>query len=319
MRRACRSKPFTSLVAAVCVCVPLAAAQAPAPAPAPARQPAAARQPVAPAAAPAPASAQRTMVIPDERDAEEIRREFQRVLEKHPPALRRVLKLDPSLLQNPDYLAAYPALAGYLAQYPEVARDPAFFLSWVHVDDDERPLDARAQAIRIWENMFEAISVLVVMVTIIGALMWLIRSMIDYRRWSRLSRLQQDVHTKILDRFTSNDDLLAYMRTTPGQRFLESAPIALDGDAKPLAAPVRRILWSVQAGLVLLALGVGLQFVAARVPDDMSAPMATLGVLAIALGLGFGASAVAALVLSRRLGLLTPDHPAAVQEPAPRA
>ena len=316
MRRACRLNLFTSLVAAVCVCVPLAAAQDPA---TPARQPAAARQQAAPAAStPAPPSTQRTMVIPDERDAEQIRREFQRVLEKHPPALRRVLKLDPSLLQNPDYLAPYPALATYLGQYPEVARDPAFFLSWVHVEGDERPLDARAQAMRIWENMFEAISVFVVMATIISALMWLIRSLIDYRRWSRLSRLQQDVHTKILDRFTSNDDLLAYMRTTPGQRFLESAPIALDGEAKPLAAPVRRILWAVQAGLVLLALGVGLQFVAARVPDDMSAPMAALGVLAIALGLGFGASAVAAIVLSRRLGLLTPDHPAAAQEPATR-
>ena len=46
-----------------------------------------------------------------------------------------------------------------------------------------------------------------------------------HRRWSRLSKIQTDVHNKLLDRFTSNEDLLAYIQTPVGRKFLESAPI----------------------------------------------------------------------------------------------
>jgi hypothetical protein len=311
MRRACA---VLSIALAVCVCVPVAAqTQAPATA-----RPSAAQAVQAPVAPPVPPG-QRTMTVPDDRDADQIRHEFHRVLERHPPSLGRVLKLDPSLMQSAEYTAAYPVLASFLAQYPEVARNPAFFLSQIRIEPEDRPLDSRAQTLRFWENLFEGIAVFVVMATIISALMWLIKTLIDYRRWSRLSRLQQDVHTKILDRFTSNEDLLSYMRTTPGQRFLESAPIALDGsEARAVAAPIRRILWSVQAGVVLLSIGLGLQFVAGRVPDEMSGAMSALGVLGIAVGLGFGVSALVAVILTRRLGLLS-DHAPAVQEQAPRA
>ncbi len=62
-------------------------------------------------------------------------------------------------------------------------------------------------------------------------LTWLIRTFIDYRRWLRLTRIQTDAHTKLLDRLTSNEDLMAYIQSPSGRRFLESAPIALDGGA----------------------------------------------------------------------------------------
>ena len=45
-----------------------------------------------------------------------------------PPALQQVLRLDPSLLANQSYLEAYPALAAFIAQHPEVARNPTFFV-----------------------------------------------------------------------------------------------------------------------------------------------------------------------------------------------
>src|SRR5262245_65905388 len=45
-----------------------------------------------------------------EEDANQIREEFYRILEKYPPGVGRVLKLDPSLMSNQDYLATYPGL-----------------------------------------------------------------------------------------------------------------------------------------------------------------------------------------------------------------
>ena len=68
------------------------------------------------------------------------------------------------------------------------------------------------------------------------------------RRWNKLSKVQYEVHSKLLDRFTSNEDLLAYMQTPAGRRFLESAPIRCPTSRDRCGAPFSRILWSVQAG-----------------------------------------------------------------------
>ena len=54
-----------------------------------------------------------------------------------------------------------------------------------------------------------------------------------------------------MDRFTANEDLLAYMQTPAAQRFLESAPLSLEAPSRPVGAPLSRILWSVQVGVVL--------------------------------------------------------------------
>jgi hypothetical protein len=76
-----------------------------------------------------------------------------------------------------------------------------------------------------------------------------------------------------------------------------------------MGAPLGRILWSGQAGLVLAALGIGLQMVAERVSGEVGEPLRVLGVLGISLGLGFVISAIISFVISRRLGLI--ETPAA--------
>ena len=56
---------------------------------------------------------------------------------------------------------------------------------------------------------------------------WLIRTTLEQRRWSRLSKIQAEVHSKLMDRFSSNDELLTYVQTPSGRRFLESGPSPL--------------------------------------------------------------------------------------------
>jgi hypothetical protein len=303
-------------VSALCLCAPVRAAQNPPPVPPARSAPATAAAPKSVAAQP-PAQVQ-FVNEDDDRGARETRDAFNRLLEKHPPSVGRVLKLDPTLMQSPDYLATYPAIAAFLAAHPDVARNPGFFLDNVW-DGDRRPTDARSQAYEMWRSLLDGIAVFVVLMTVISSLMWLIRTLIDYRRWARLTRVQQDVHTKLLDRFTNNEDLLNYMRTPAGERFLESAPISLDGDARPMAAPLRRILLGVQAGLVLLCAGVGMQFVARRIPEEVAQGVSGVGVLAVAVGFGFIASAVASYLLSARLGLITPPPGGPAAEPPARA
>ena len=111
------------------------------------------------------------------------------------------------------------------------------------------------------------------------------------------------MHTKLLDRFTANEDLLAYIQTPAGRRFLESGPVLAETGPRPLGAPVSRILWSFQVGIVLAVAGLGLFFAAGLVPPEVGQGMTVLGVLALAVGIGFALSGVAAWLISRRMGL----------------
>jgi hypothetical protein len=273
---------------------------------------AAAQRQSAPAA---PAERQgRTVAVPpaafaaDTQDANETRERLQQLLDKYPPTLGQVLKLDPSLLERPEYMAAYPALAAFVAEHPEVAHNPAFFFANVRGPNWPQN-ERRTPAIDLMENVLGGLAAISVFVVVTATLIWLIKTIIDYRRWNRLSKVQTEVHTKLLDRFTANDDLLAYMQTPPGRKFLESAPIPLHEEAPSIAAPLSRILWSLQAGVVLTVVGLGLLFVSGRVDPEIVQGVFVIAVLVVALGVGFIVSAAVAYGISRRLGLF--ERPAA--------
>src|SRR5579862_6091967 len=246
------------------------------------------------------------IVTVEQPDAQRTREQFRQLLERYPPALGGVLGLDPSLLSNQAYLTPYPALLSFLNAHPEIARNPSFYVGgndggfgpFVQLKDrDARILD-------MWEATLAGLAGFAAAGIAIGLLVWLIRTIIDYRRWNRLAKVQTDTHTKLLDRFTANDDLLAYIQSPAGAKFLESSPITLDAAPRSMGAPLGRILWSVQGGVVLIAAGVGLQVVSARVANDASQPLRALGVLGIALGVGFVISAIISFMISRKLGLI---------------
>ena len=248
----------------------------------------------------------------DLRSAEDTRRRLHEVLDQYPPTLQRVLQLDPSLLGDERYLASYPTLQAYLAAHAEVIHHPAYFIG--EAEWQERITDPGMQALRTWERLAESLNMFLVFLVLTGATGWLVRTLMDYRRWLRVSKVQADTHAKLLDRLTSNDDLLAYVQSSAGRKFLESAPIPLDAGPRSLGAPLGRILWSVQAGLVLAFGGLGLQLASRRVGEFSAPPLAVLGTLALALGAGFVVSALVAFVLSRRLGLLDGVGPAAAND-----
>jgi hypothetical protein len=255
------------------------------------------------------------VVIVENTEAGEVRARLNEVLANYSPSLGQVLKLDPSLLGNADYLAPYPALAQFLGQHPEVARDPGYFLAEVRMPSSasERSQEDRRQ--EYWRETLAGVMVFVGFLFLAGILIWLIKTLLDYRRWLRLSKIQAEAHNKLLDRFAANEELLGYVGSDAGRRFLASAPIALDAAEPASPAPVRRILWAVEAGCVLAAAGAGLLAIS-RMVEAVSQPMLALGVLAVALGVGFVLAAAVSYVLSRRLGLMTPAGSAERTPPA---
>jgi hypothetical protein len=246
----------------------------------------------------------------DDQAVERTREQLERLLERYPPSVGRVFKLDPSLMSNPSYLTPYPGVSTFLAQHPEILRNPGYFL-----ENIENPNtfynDPRRREREEMLAVLAGVGVFIAFLVIIGVLTWLIRLVVTHRRWNRLSKVQFETHTKLLDRFTSNDELLAYVQTPAGRRFLESAPIPLQDPQRAMAAPFSRILWSVQAGIVLLVVGFGFLQVSRQFSEEPAHLFSVAGILSLAFGAGFIVSAVAAYGLSRKLGLLEPpavDH-----------
>jgi len=251
----------------------------------------------------APRQADAAPAVADERTADETRQRLRGILQQYPPSVAQVLRLDPSLLTRPEYLSTYPSLAAFLAEHPEVAHNAVFFIG------DSRPNGAESgsnQAIRAVQEAMAGLAFFLAFMTILGVLAWLVRSAIEYRRWLRATTIQTDAHMKLVDRLASNEDLLAYMQSSAGQRFLSSSPAAMDVVPRSVGAPLNRILWAVQAGVVLAAAGAGLWLAKSNVVEEAAQVLQVLSLLAMALGVGFVVSALLSYALSRQFGLMEP-------------
>ena len=235
-------------------------------------------------------------------DANATRSELMDLLEKHPPAVGRVLKLDPTLMRSDSYLNSYPELRDFLAQHPEIPQNSQYYLENIRVSmgEDYR----RNERLELVAGILAGLAGFTAAAIVISTLIWLIRTALEHRRWNRLSKIQAEVHSKLMDRFSSNDELLTYVQTPSGRRFLESGPSPLQETGPAMAAPVSRILWSVQIGAVLLTGGFGMLFLSGRTVPEAGEFFYVAGCIAGALGAGFLVSAVAAYGLSSRLGLL---------------
>jgi hypothetical protein len=252
------------------------------------------------------------VIVAQSQDARETREQLEELLKKLPPALGRVLRTDPSLLNNEAYLATYPVLAQFIKQHPEIRTAPGFYFEHIGPAEFWNPERADLHdtpAIRIWRDLFQFFAIGGMFVTVAAVLLWIIRTLVEHRRWLRTSKVHTEVHNKLMDRLTANEDLMAYMQSPAGRRFLESAPLSIETPARPVGAPLSRILWSIQTGVVLAAAGIGLLFVSTGTIEEVAQPISGLGVLALAIGAGFVVSAGASFLLSRRLGLVDSATP----------
>jgi hypothetical protein len=262
----------------------------------------------------APAAAQtnpqRNEVFADRLpNAEDTREDLQLILQKYPRAVGEILRRDPSLMARADYMASYPDLAAFLGQHPEVARNVEFYLDgyggWGH----QRRLDPSFEALGVLLGGLAIGFVLVLFATVI---IWLVRAFIQHRRWLKASQVQADVHTKLMERMTNNEELLAYVQSPAGRRFLEAAPVRPEADSPSFAAPVGSIIWSLMAGIVLTVLGVGFRYAGNYVKDDAHDAVIVVGVIILSLGIGFILASTMAFVVSARLGLF-PQRESAVE------
>jgi hypothetical protein len=229
------------------------------------------------------------------------------------PRLTTVIARDPSLLSNSDYVQRNnPQLAQFLQAHPDIARNPEYYL-FTNLGDFTGRTELALER-KTWPELenrqdsssFPASDVipLIIFFCILGALLWLIRVLLENRRWNRIFKLQTEVHRQLIEKFGTSQELLSYMGTSAGSRFLEAAPIPVDFErGSRMPSPVARVLAPLQIGIVLGLLGFGCLFLRRALPENPT-PLLVFGILGLTLGLGFIISAGVTWALAEHLGMI---------------
>jgi hypothetical protein len=262
----------------------------------------------APAAAQTNPERNDVVIIDRQATAENTRQDLQEILRQYPQSVGEILRRDPSLMTKADFMAPYPDLVAFLGQHPEIARNVEFYFEGYGGWGDRRQLDPSFEALAV---LLGGIAVAFVLILFATLIIWLVRAFIQHRRWLKASQVQADVHTKLMERMTNNEELLAYIQSPAGRRFLEAAPVRPEADSPSFSAPIGSIIWSLMAGIVLTVLGVGFRYAGNFVKDDAHDAIVVVGVIILSLGIGFVFASLMAFAVSSRLGLFPKRQSAA--------
>jgi len=224
------------------------------------------------------------------------------------PKLTRAIKADATLLADEAYVSRNnPELAGFLRSHPEVVRNPEFYLFF----SPDFPREGGIKVAAVWSELHsydnppndfviqERILAFLVFVLILAALLWIFRIALESRKWNRLSKMQNDFYSKLLDKCGTNEELLASLRTSAGKPFFDLAAI------EPLSAsPLSRVFLPLQLGIVLTLAGGGFLSMRPSLPEHDARIFLGIGTLVLMVGLGLMISAAASYFLARHLRLL---------------
>ena len=144
------------------------------------------------------------------------------------------------------------------------------------------------------------------------AIAWVIHVIVDGFRRRQQIRLATDFHGKLLDRIGSAKEFGEFLNSSGGTKFLDSLTIErAEGGAQT------RILRAVQAGMVFLALGLGLFLLIGNISlttqvyingetiqSNAESGFAVFATLCTSIGIGLLMSATVSYMLSKRMGLM---------------
>jgi hypothetical protein len=272
-----------------------------------------------------------TAQAPSESDVADTQAQFLKLL-RLSPVLTTVVARDPSLLADQAYIARNnPELAQFMAAHPDIAKDPEFYL-FSHLENGQGNREQALERV-VWPDITPAepwrpnpvadvvdkLTPLVGLPVFFFIMFLIIKLFVEGRRWNRALKAQSEIHGRLIDKFSTSQELAAYMETEAGRRFL-AVPSATTGSdfAQQMPNAVARVLTPLTVGIVMVLSGLG--FIAIRnASPDTSTPLFILGIIALMPGIGFILSSGATWFVARRLGLLPDGEPGAGAPPNPNA
>jgi len=241
------------------------------------------------------------------------------------PKLTAVVAQDPTLLADPQYVSRNnPELEQFLEMHPEIVRSPEFYL-FANLGNGPPRRDLRLQA-SVWPELDQPRNPrelamtgpflgFLVFLCVLLSLLWLIRILLENRRWMRIFTRQSEAQNKLFDKFASSEDLLNYVRSDSGKHLVEFTTVpATLGPVLQSGSPLARILTPLQFGVVLTLVGIGFLVLKNTSvtngqvwASEARGPLLVLGVVSSALGVGLLVSAGVSWAFARHLGIL-PAH-----------
>lgn len=137
----------------------------------------------------------------------------------------------------------------------------------------------------------------IIFITLFSTIAFLVWTVFSTIRRARIARIQADIQGKLLDKFTSGQELTNLLQTEQGKKLLDS--LAVTEQVKPYG----RILAAAQVGVILALAGAALLLLRKYVSGAYET-LLVVGALALAMGIGFIVSAAISYRLSKSLGLL---------------
>lgn len=150
-------------------------------------------------------------------------------------------------------------------------------------------------------HFMEDISPIIIGVVLIITSGWVIGTVVRAFRDKANWRTRADLYTRLLDKFGSSTEFVDYLQTETGRQFFEELPVQQ-------TSPMSKILSSIQRGVILLLLGLGLVFLGNLYDNSLGGDLYIIlvvsGTVALMVGTGFLISTGISYYLSKRWGLL---------------
>jgi hypothetical protein len=148
----------------------------------------------------------------------------------------------------------------------------------------------------------EFILPMVITVSFFAMIAWIVYVIVDGKRRRERLKVFTDFHGKLMDRMSSPAEFNAFMQSPGGQRFLTTLQAERGG-------PKAAIMRSVHTGTIMLTLSIGLLFLQ-RMDlwnSEARAFVMFMGVIVLALAVGFLVSAVLSWKLGTSLGVMNEE------------
>jgi hypothetical protein len=137
---------------------------------------------------------------------------------------------------------------------------------------------------------------LVIIPSFFAACSWILWVLVGSIRRYKTAKLQAGVHTALIEKFGSSQELLAYVQSDAGKRLVGSLGVER-------SSPYGRIFFALQTGAVLVPLALGFLFLRGRVAGAEEGFL-VFGTLILTLGIGFTLAAAVSYMMSKSFGLL---------------
>jgi Flp pilus assembly protein TadB len=145
----------------------------------------------------------------------------------------------------------------------------------------------------------ESLAMTMVLVALFATIGWVIYLAAETSRRQRRIKAQAELHGRLLDKFSSANEVAEFLRTPGGAQFVNSF-------SSEREEPTNGILRSTHRGIILIIVAVGCLFLSWYYRDSGENPLLVIGVVLLCLGIAFLVSACVSHRLSKTLGLAQP-------------